>query len=144
MDKRLLGTWKLVSFHSEFRDTGAREEALGPSPTGYLIFGADERMMALIVAKERKAGSNDAFQAGLFRSMMSYTGRYRVEGNEFVTAVDASWNEEWTGTEQRRFFKIEADRLEIISAWLASPRLPGRPIVRGILSWVRCAASYPA
>jgi hypothetical protein len=48
--------------------------------------------------------------------MLAYTGRYRVEGHDFITTVEVSWNEEWNGTEQRRHFRIEGNRLFIESA----------------------------
>ncbi len=43
------------------------------------------------------------------------SGRYRVEGQDFVTVVEVSWNEEWNGTEQRRHFRIDSKRLLIES-----------------------------
>jgi hypothetical protein len=133
----LLGTWKLVSYEIELQATGARSALLGAHPTGYLVFGADRRMMAVITGEARKAAETDADRAALLRTMVAYTGIYRVEGDRFITRVDASWNEAWTGTEQVRFFKLEGDRLDIISAWSPSTVLPGRPVTRGNISWQR-------
>lgn len=110
---------------------------MGANPSGYLILAPDGRMMALITAKDRAPGGSDTEQAALFRTMVSYTGRYRIDGARFVTKVDLSWNETWTGTEQERFFKIEGNRLDIISAWQPSPYLPGAPMARAILRWER-------
>lgn len=55
----------------------------------------------------------EAERAALHRSMLAYSGRYRVEGGDFITTVEASWNEDWNGTEQRRHFSIEGDRLMV-------------------------------
>jgi len=38
--------------------------------------------------------------------MIAYTGKYRLEGNKFITTVDAAWNEEWVGAEQIRFWRL--------------------------------------
>ena len=53
--------------------------------------------------------------------MFAYTGKYRVEGNDFVTIVDVSWNEEWNGTEQRRHYNLEGNKLTIETVPQPSP-----------------------
>ena len=75
-------------------------------------------------------------RAELFKSMVAYGGKYRVEGKEFVTTVDMSWNEAWNGTEQRRFWKIEDGKLFIESAPAPAPNFAGRMLV-GRLVWER-------
>jgi hypothetical protein len=82
--------------------------------------------MALTTADNRSAGEGDVEWAALYRSMLAYTGRYRVEGDEFITTVEASWNETWNGTEQRRRFLIEGDRLIVESALAPSICFPGK------------------
>ena len=134
---KLHGSWSLVSFEGEFQESDERTHPIGPNPIGRLILAPDGRMMALLTAKTREPGSTDAQQAALFRSMMAYTGRYRIVGEKFITKVESSWNESWTGSEQERFYKVDGDRLDIISAWAPSPLRPGAPIARGILSWER-------
>jgi hypothetical protein len=68
--------------------------------------------------------------------MLAYTGKYRLEGDEFITTVDASWNESWNGTEQSRRFKIEGDKLFIESAPAPSILFPGEVDFRRIV-WGR-------
>jgi hypothetical protein len=68
--------------------------------------------------------------------MLSYTGLYRIEGSDFITRVEASWNEEWNGTEQRRHFRIREDRLLIASAPGPSIVYPGTTDFRRI-AWKR-------
>lgn len=58
----------------------------------------------------------DTERAAVHKSMLAYSGKYRVEGQDLITTVDISWNEEWNGTEQRRHFRIEGDKLFIESA----------------------------
>jgi Lipocalin-like domain len=133
----IVGTWKVLSFDVEFRDSGERQQPYGPNPDGYIILTPEGRMMALVAAKGRKPGVKDEQQAELFRTMLSYTGRYKLSGNKFITEVDVSWNEAWSGTKQERFFEVRGDSLTIVTAWLPNPNLPGGPIVRATLTWER-------
>ena len=43
--------------------------------------------------------------------MIAYTGRYRVEGGNVITKVEAAWNEAWVGGEQVRAIRFDGDRL---------------------------------
>ena len=68
--------------------------------------------------------------------MLAYTGKYCVEGDEFITTVDVSWNEVWNGTEQRRRFSIKGDKPFIESAPAPSILFPGKVDFRRIV-WER-------
>ena len=68
----ILGSWKLVSFEVELRDSTERQRPFGLNPNGYLVLGHDGRMMALLTAGERMPGQKDSEVAALFRTMMSY------------------------------------------------------------------------
>ena len=92
--------------------------------------------MALTTAEARTPGESDSARAALHRSMLAYTGKYRVEGDEFVTTVDVSWNENWNGTEQRRRFRLDGDKLFIESAPAPSILFPGKVDFRRIV-WER-------
>ena len=118
----LIGIWKLVACDMEYQNSGAREPYFSAAPpSGYLILTPEGRMMGLVVGGDREPGQTDAQQAVLFRTMVAYTGRYRFEGDQFITTVDVSWNEAWTGTEQRRFYTLDGDRLDILTVWLPHP-----------------------
>src|SRR5262249_26534987 len=51
-------------------------------------------------------------------------GPWSVTENSFTTTVDLSLIEPWLGTEQKRFFKLDGDRLEITT--IPSRRPEGR------------------
>jgi hypothetical protein len=72
----------------------------------------------------------------LHKSMLAYSGKYRIGGNDFITLVDVSWNEAWNGTEQRRHFRIEGDKLFIESEPASSIVFPGKTDFRRIV-WER-------
>src|SRR5690349_13885361 len=132
---RLIGVWKLISWQVVAQNQPP-QDVFGPNPKGFLILTREGRSMALTTAENRRAGMGDAERAALHKSMLAYSGRYRVEGNDFITVVELSWNEEWNGTEQRRHFRIEADKLFIESAPAPSILLPGKVDFRRIV-WER-------
>ena len=137
VDERLQGTWKLVSFETEVQASGQRLKPWGDNPNGYFMAGTDGRAMALITARERQPGTSDAAAAALFRTMVSYTGSYRIDGDRLITKVDASWNEAWNGAEQERIYRITGDLLELATPWAPSTSLSGAPMTRSVLSWKR-------
>ena len=130
----LAGNWKLVSW--QVVTGGEAKDLFGTKPKGYLILTREGRAMALTTAEGRAPGESDPERAALHKSMLAYTGKYRLEGDEFITTVDASWNENWNGTEQRRRFKIDGDTLFIESAPAPSILFPGQVDFRRIV-WQR-------
>src|SRR5262245_43109286 len=113
----LRGTWKLQSFTTEYPDTHETAEPFGAHPSGYLSYGADCRMFAIVVGDGRRpparAAPTDAEKIELFSAMGAYAGTYSVKGDKVIHHIDISWNEAWTGTDQVRQFKIEGDTLQI-------------------------------
>jgi len=131
----LVGIWRLVAWEMVDKD-GKVQNLFGSDPKGYLIITREGRMMALVTADNRHAGLSDAERAALHKSMLSYTGRYRLEGADFITTVDASWNEGWNGTEQRRHFRIEKNRLFVETEPGPSIVFPGETDLRRLV-WER-------
>ena len=134
--EQILGVWKLQTYDVEFQDTGERKALFGAKPNGFIIFTAEGRMMAVLTAEARKVPQTDADRAAALRSMFAYSGIYRLEDDRWVTKVDTSWNEAWTGTDQVRFYRLEGDKLTVTSAWHPSVNFDGRT-ARGILTWVK-------
>jgi Lipocalin-like domain len=130
----LVGNWKLVSW--QVVTEGEAKDLFGSKPNGYFILTRDGRAMTVTTAEARKPGESEAERAALHKSMLAYTGKYRLEGDEFVTTVDASWNESWNGTEQRRRFRLDGDKLFIESAPAPSITSPGKVDFRRIV-WER-------
>lgn len=131
----LVGVWKLVSWQV-IADDGTPQDLFGLHPKGFLVLTPEGRSIVLTTAENRKPGTGDAERAALHRSMLAYSGTYRIEGQDFITRVDVSWNEEWNGTEQRRHFRIDGDRLFIESAPAPSIVFPGKTDFRRIV-WER-------
>jgi len=131
----LVGNWKLISWQVIAED-GTAQDVFGAKPNGYLVLTREGRSIVVTTAEGRKPGMGDADRAALHKSMLAYSGRYRLEGNDFITQVEVSWNEEWNGSEQRRHFRIEGDKLYIDSAPAPSVIFPGKTDFRRIV-WER-------
>ena len=54
----------------------------------------------ILTGEGRRAAKTDQERADLMDSLVSYTGKYRLEGDTWITKVDVAWNPEWVGTEQ--------------------------------------------
>jgi hypothetical protein len=132
-----VGTWKLLSFQYEFEDSDEREEPYGSNPVGHLVF-TEERLITLFAARER---AKDAAAGELLGSMMAYSGRYRLQGDDcFITTVDSAWQPAWIGTEQVRFFKTETIR-NIREGASGAWRLGARTRLDQAVRWSRSGKS---
>lgn len=134
--ERIVGTWALVSAVYEDAATGERSHPLGMKPRGCQIATKDGRWIAIVTGEGRTVPQTDAERAAALRSMIAYTGRYRVEGDRVVTRVEAAWNEAWVGTEQVRLVRFEGDHLHLEGPPQPHPNLAGK-IVRIVITWRR-------
>ena len=136
---QLLGTWTLVSAIREEIPSGATSPQFGEAPRGYLTYSPDGRMLALITRADRKAPASGRATAGeaeaLFRSMMSYGGTFTIVGDVVTHHVDISWNQTFTGGEQKRHFRLEGKRL-ILSTQQSLDPIDGKMSVRH-MTWER-------
>jgi len=132
----IVGVWRLVSVVYEDAQTKERTPVLGEHPKGRQIATAEGHWLALVTADGRKIPQSDEERAQALRSMIAYTGRYRVEGGKVITKVEAAWNEAWVGGEQVRFIRFDGDRLFIESPPMPHPNLAGK-VVRVIVIWER-------
>jgi lipocalin-like protein len=137
--ERLTGTWTLVSAVREEIPSGERTLLLGQRPSGYLTYSPDGRMLALITGDGRRppaSGRATAAEAeALFRSMVSYGGTFTVAGDVVTHHVDISWNQSFTGGEQKRQFKLDGTQL-ILSTPQSLDPVDGKLSVRH-MTWKR-------
>ncbi len=133
---KLLGSWKLISWVQEFQDGSEPRPEYGKNPIGYIIFTPEGRMMAVLEGEGRKSPKADEERLTLFRSMIAYTGTYRLEGDKWITKVDAAWHPDRRGSNQVRFFKVQGDMLYVTTPWMPSPNFGGK-VIRSLLVWER-------
>ena len=134
---KVVGTWKLVSLEIEVQGTGQLEPPMGEKPSGYAVFTQEGRTFFIITGEQREPASNDEQRAELLNTLVAYTGPYRVEGDKWITKVEVAWNPEWVGSEQTRSFKLEGNRLKVLSPWRVMPNWPGKGMTRSILNFDR-------
>ena len=132
----IVGTWTLVSVVYEDQATKARTPVYGEHPRGIQIATPEGRWIALMTGEGRPVPKTDQERAEAMRTMIAYTGRYRVEDGKVITKVEAAWNESWVGGEQVRAIRFEGDRLLIESPPMPHPNLNGK-VVRVIVTWER-------
>jgi Lipocalin-like domain len=124
---QLVGSWRLLSFKAQIvGDDAEPRDFFGPAPFGRLILTPAHTMAAFLSRPDRKPPTDDAEAATLLRSMTAYTGRFRVEGDKFITTVDGAWNEVFKSHEQVRIFKVEGDTLTIRVPEQPSGLQPGK------------------
>jgi hypothetical protein len=117
---KLVGTWNLISAVSEDLATGQKTNIYKGKPVGLIAYGADGRVMTIVVDTDRKKPAGTVATASeaeaLFRSMVAYAGTYTIEGSRVIHRPDVSWNETWTGTDQIRDYKFDGERLILATA----------------------------
>jgi hypothetical protein len=135
----LVGSWKLDSFELRATD-GTISHPYGQDLTGYLFYNADGFMSAAFMSADRgPAGDGELSQAARDNSydqFMAYTGPFRVTGDQITHFVEVSSLAAWIGTVQERWYKIDGDRLELLTA----PLSVGGDAPVGRLVWHRDAS----
>ena len=141
MSNPFVGTWTLRSTERKTLDTGETMPLWGAHPSGTLIYTAEGRMSALVLAENRKAPTSamptEAEALSLFKSMVAYAGRYTIEPTRVIHHVEQSWNQAWTGTDVVRLYKFDGNRLTLTTAPAPNPR-DGKMSV-STLVWERLA-----
>src|SRR5271170_2181415 len=113
MKDKLVGAWQLVSASST-ASTGERDETpYGPNPSGFLTYGADGRVTALISYGGRKplsAFQSPQEQAEAFTTFLAYAGRFTFDGNRVTHHIEISSIENFVKKDLIRTVTFDGDR----------------------------------
>jgi hypothetical protein len=131
------GVWKLVSYDVEVQATGDKFPPMGKNPTGYVIFTPEARVWFVLTGDGRKPAKTAEEKAALLDTLIAYTGTYRVEGDKWITSVEVAWNPAWVGSEESRSFKVEGDRLQVLTPWRVMPNWADKGMTRSIITFER-------
>lgn len=121
-DDRLVGTWSLQSYQL-IGSRGRVRHPYGEFPVGYILYGADGYMAVAIMRADRQPSEatdilrrtkEEAAEAA--RTYLSYAGTYDLLADRVIHHVEVSLFPNWSGTEQIRFYRFEANRLELSTA----------------------------
>lgn len=119
--KGLVGSWRLISAEGH-SDDGKVTLGFGPKPLGRLSFDASGHMSIHLVNPTRKHFTSGDFLRytpeelkEAFDGYFGYFGTYTVEERAKVVTfhVEGAAYPNYIGTDQRRFFLLEGNRLTL-------------------------------
>lgn len=139
---QILGRWNIVSW-LQLYDDGRRQAPLGENLEGFIRY-LDDGDMVCIIANADQPGfttggqwnASEAERARAYSSMLAYAGKWRIDGDCVIHAVEQSLFPGWKGGDQRRQVRLEGNSLYIEARLEA-----GTPEARTAqLKWQRASA----
>jgi hypothetical protein len=142
---KVCGFWRLVGVTASAIPSGDPIDP-GGSPAGNIYYDPSGAMLVFMTRGERPMPvgeiPNTAECERLMKTMTSYAGRWRVDPEASQDAdsgvlyheVEVSWNELWTGSKQRREFRLDGNRLSLSTS--QPDQHTGVPIRRSLI-WER-------
>lgn len=119
---KLVGTWKLVSASSTDSSGQLLDPPYGANPVGFLTYGKDGRVTALISYGGRKPLSVGAKppalleeQAEAFKTFLAYAGRYRLNGDKVIHSIEISSIQNFVNRELVRSVKFQGDQIILVT-----------------------------
>ena len=116
----LVGSWRLVRWEIEYPVSGRLSTPFGDDATGLIVYAPDGHMSVVLRRRERLAGPragaaelSEHEKAFCFSSYMHYAGRWHIEGDEVVHAIEHALHPDLVGTRQRRRVELHGDELEL-------------------------------
>lgn len=136
-DTPIQGLWKLVSYEVEVRKDGEKLPVMGDHPTGYAYFTPEKRVFFVLTGEDRKPAKDDAQRAQLLETLVSYTGKFRLNGDKWIADLDVAWDPKWVGSEQTRTFTLDGERLRVLTPWRVMPNWADKGETRSIVTFER-------
>jgi len=138
-ERRLIGSYRLIDWR-DFADDGEVRQSLGADPVGFIVYTVERCMTALVMAADRANFAGDDIRAGTdvervqaFATASAFAGRWRIEDDVVVHELEAATFPNWTGTVQRRPYRIDGKVLTLYPPRLL---LDGK-LRRSELTWRR-------
>ena len=125
---QLVGTWRLVSFVARDPD-GGESDTYGAEPRGVLMYDLGGRMSVHIARASRDA------LADALEGYFGYFGRYSVDASAGIVThhVEGASHPDFAGTDQRRLFTLQDERLVLSTA----PDQSDGPAITYVATWQR-------
>ena len=133
---KLAGTWKLVAFMTEDITNKVRENVCDKQAEGYLTFTAAGRVFGFATTKggEPLASKPESYNAS--PPIISYSGNYRLEGNDLAATIDLVWEDGWPRTDELHHYRLDGDKRLVETTHLRYPNAFGSRMI-SILVWER-------
>jgi hypothetical protein len=133
---QLVGLWQLESLYAELKD-GKKIRNFGEKPRGYIYFSPGGHAVSHFTATDRPKPKTEADTVAAFKTLYSLGGTYKVKGNTYTLMPETAHNENMVGSELKRDFKVEGNKLTVITAWAPASFLDGNPPARAVSVWKR-------
>jgi hypothetical protein len=130
----------LKSWVTELVETKEKLTFFGALPNGYIQFSSEGRVFSVLTAEERKPVKSEADQIAAFSTLVAYAGCFKIDGNKLITTVEVSADPAMVGKDLVRFYKCDADTLDITTAPFVSDKHShdfGGKILQSYLLWQR-------
>jgi hypothetical protein len=137
---KFIGAWRLLSTEFRNADDSLAESPYGSEPLGVLMYDAQGTMCAQISSKDRKpfavadrkGGTAEEVRAA-FETYQAYCGTFKIDEKEHTVthSVTQALLPNWTGSQQRRFYKFQDGKLVLRTP----PLTIGGKQVTGALVW---------
>ncbi|GEL40091.1 MAG: lipocalin-like domain-containing protein [Methylorubrum extorquens] len=121
----------------EVRKDGEKLPVMGDHPTGYAYFTPEKRVFFVLTGEDRKPAKDDAQRAQLLETLVSYTGKFRLDGDKWIADLDVAWDPKWVGSEQTRTFTLDGERLRVLTPWRVMPNWADKGETRSIVTFER-------
>lgn len=112
-DEQLYGSWRVAGAKGLLEDADGTRTESESAQEGVLIFTPEHRMIAFVLRPGRTPAANDAERVELFKSMVTYSGRFRLESGRYILDIDWSSTALNTDEPQIRYYTIDGDTLKI-------------------------------
>lgn len=139
-----VGTWRLLSFEG-YTSVGQVLEPYGSQPRGQLVYDANGNMAVQILrsdrqefsARDKSQGSAEEITSA-FTSYEAYFGTFVIDEEQdmVIHRSKGALFPNWTGSEQRRYFRFSDSHLTLSTA----PIPYGGATLTAVLVWERIAA----
>ena len=119
LQKKLVGTWRLVSAEDFDSETGQWVPyTFGNPPSGYFVYDATGhasiQIMTTPPVKPAKPDSPTPQEAlEIFNNYIAYYGTYTVDAANITVQVEGAWDPSQVGTSQARPYELRGDTLII-------------------------------
>lgn len=120
-DTNITGRWIVESWEQRY-DDGRIAYPLGKHVEGFIQYQADGLMLCMLSRADRapfvKGGqwnAPDDEKAMAYSSFLAYAGSFTVDGDLITHHVDLSLFPNWKGGDQKRKFRLNGTRLEILA-----------------------------
>ena len=119
LQKRLVGTWRLVSAEDFDSETGQWVPyTFGNPPSGYFVYDATGHASIQIMttppvtlAQPDTPTPQEALE--IFNNYIAYYGTYTVDAANITVEVEGAWDPSQVGTPQARPYELRGDTLII-------------------------------